>query len=73
MITKKTVNGKEEITSCALATCCLTGTLEGDNIKLTNEKNEVLTCSLAEFAELAQHLHMEEGMRFSRLEEGWLL
>ena len=72
-ITKKTVNGKEQITSCTLATCCLTGTLEGENIKLTNEKNEELTCSLAEFTELAQHLHMENGLRFPRLEKGWFL
>jgi hypothetical protein len=55
-ITKKTVNGKEEITACSLKNCCLIGTLEGDNIKLTNEKNEVLTCSIKELEELFFHL-----------------
>lgn len=67
---KKDKNG---ITACSLQNCCLTGNLEGDNIKLTNEKGEELTCSIAEFAELAQHLHIEEGMRFPRLEKGWFL
>lgn len=60
MITKKTVNGKELITSCTLANCCLTvEKLENGDIKLTNEKNEELTCSFDELAEVYTHLLFE--------------
>lgn len=65
MITKKIVNGKELVTSCTIANCCLTfekleskDLLSGENgnIKLTNEKNESLTCSLDELKELSEYL-----------------
>ena len=63
MITKKAVNGKEEITSCALATCCLT-VVELETypikLKLTNEKGQELICSLDEFLEVAEYL-IKEG------------
>lgn len=58
-ITKKTVNGKEQITSCTLATCCLT-VVELETfpiqLKLSNEKEQILICSLDEFKEVALYL-----------------
>ena len=57
MITKKTVNGKDLITSCTLANCCLTSELVGDTeIKLTNEKGQELICAINELEELFFHL-----------------
>lgn len=56
-ITKKTVNGKEQITSCTLATCCLTVKLVDENcLELSNEKNQKLTCSVEELEEIFFHL-----------------
>ena len=57
MITKKIVNGKELVTSCTLANCCLTfEKLEDGSIKFTNEKNQELTCSFDELTEIYTHL-----------------
>lgn len=59
-ITKKTVNGKEQITSCTLATCCLTfEKLENGDIKFTNEKNQELVCTLDEIEEISFYLKNE--------------
>lgn len=62
MITKKTVNGKDQITSCTLATCCLTVVeLETDPIqlKLSNEKGQELICSVEELEEIFFYLQRE--------------
>ena len=62
MITKKIVHGKQQITACTLATCCLTVVeLETDptQLKFTNEKGQELVCSLDEFREVAQYLSSE--------------
>ena len=65
MITKKIVNGKQQITACTLATCCLTVVeLETDptQLKLTNEKGQELICSLDEFKEVAHYLISEKHL-----------
>lgn len=75
MITKKTVNGKDQITSCTLATCCLTVVeLETDPIqlKLSNEKGEELTCSLDEFREIVEYLYLEGPLKLDRIEKMFL-
>lgn len=60
MITKKTVNGKYLVTSCTLATCCLTfEKLENGDIKFTNEKNQELICTLDEIEEMFFYLKRE--------------
>lgn len=60
MITKKIVNGKELVTSCTIANCCLTfEKLENGDIKLTNEKNESLTCSRDELIEVTNYVKKE--------------
>jgi hypothetical protein len=60
MITKKIVNGKELVTSCTLANCCLTfEKLENGDIKLTNEKNQELVCSRDELIEVASYIKKE--------------
>lgn len=57
MITKKIINGKELVTSCTIANCCLTfEKLEEGDIRLTNEKNESLICSLDELKEISEYL-----------------
>jgi len=63
-ITKKTVNGKEQITSCTLATCCLTVERINDvEIKLSNEKNQTLICTLEELEEISSYLK-EKGLNY---------
>lgn len=61
MITKKTVNGKDLITSCTLATCCLTliEQLDPNQFKFKNEKGEELTCSKDEFREMVNYMYRE--------------
>lgn len=60
MITKKIVNGKELVTSCTIANCCLTSEkLDNGEVKLTNEKNQELVCSFDELAEVYTHLLLE--------------
>ena len=57
MITKKIVNGKELVTSCTIANCCLTfEKIDNGDLKLTNEKKESLTCSLDELREISEYL-----------------
>jgi len=65
-ITKKTVNGKEQITSCTLATCCLTLKEQIDQNQLTffNEKGEELTCSVSELEEMFFHLQREGVVKY---------
>ena len=60
MITKKVVNGKELVTSCTLANCCLTfEKQENGDIKLTNEKSQELVCSRDELIEVANYVKKE--------------
>lgn len=60
MITKKVVNGKELVTSCTLANCCLTfEKQENGNIKLTNEKGQELVCSEDELKEIFMYMREE--------------
>lgn len=57
MITKKIVNGKELITACTLATCCLTvEQTDTGYLKFSNELNQELICSLDEFKEIVNYL-----------------
>jgi dissimilatory sulfite reductase (desulfoviridin) alpha/beta subunit len=57
MITKKFVNGKELVTSCTIANCCLTfEKLNSGNVKLTNEKGQELICTLDELREISEYL-----------------
>lgn len=60
MITKKIVNGKELVTSCTIANCCLTfEKQENGDIKLTNEKNQELVCSEDELKEIFIYMRKE--------------
>lgn len=60
MITKKIVNGKELVTSCTLANCCLTfEKQENGDIKLTNEKGQELICSRDELIEVTNFIKKE--------------
>ena len=64
-ITKKTVNGKEQITSCTLATCCLTVEHPSKGyLTLKNEKGEELTCSIDEFKEIVEYMLMENYISY---------
>lgn len=57
MITKKIVNGKELVTSCTIANCCLTfKKLDNGEIELTNEKGQELICTLDELKEISEYL-----------------
>lgn len=60
MITKKFVNGKELVTSCTIANCCLTcEKLDSGDVKLTNEKGQKLICSRDELIEVANYIKKE--------------
>ena len=60
MITKKTINGKDLITSCTIANCCLTvNLLETGELELTNEKKEKLICTVDELEEIFFYLQRE--------------
>ena len=62
MITKKIVNGKELVTSCTLANCCLTfEKQENGDISFSNEKNERLTVTADEVEEMFFYLK-EQGI-----------
>jgi len=61
MITKKIVNGKELVTSCTLANCCLTfEKQENGDIKLTNEKGQELECTVTELMEIFEYMLKEK-------------
>lgn len=60
MITKKLVNGKELVTSCTIANCCLTfEKLDNGEVELTNEKGQELICSRDELIEVANYIKKE--------------
>ena len=60
MITKKFVNGKELVTSCTIANCCLTfKKLDNGEVELTNEKGQKLICSRDELIEVANYVKKE--------------
>ena len=57
MITKKIVNGKELVTSCTIANCCLTfEKIDNGDLKLSNEKGQELICTLDELREISEYL-----------------
>lgn len=61
MITKKFVNGKELVTSCTIANCCLTfEKLDNGDVKLTNEKGQELICTLDELREISEYLALRK-------------
>lgn len=75
-ITKKNVNGKNLITSCTIANCCLTvEVVEGKTVKddthltLTNERHQELFCTASEFAEMAEHLYLTGVIRLPKIKE----
>lgn len=76
MITNKNVNGKDLITSCTIANCCLTvEVVEGETMKddahltLTNERYQELFCTASEFAEMAEHLYLIGVIRLPKVKE----
>lgn len=74
MITKKNVNGKDLITACTIANCCLTvEVVEGEGLKddahltLTNERHQELLCTASEFAEMAEHLYLTGVIKLDKV------
>jgi hypothetical protein len=73
-ITKKNVNGKNLVTSCTIANCCLTvEVIEGETVKddanltLTNERHQELFCTASEFAEIAEHLYLTGVIKLDKI------